>query len=319
MKRTQKSSIKLLDSLRDSLNRSSFDLQNLIEEIQDTIDQEKQIEQNEEGSDKKNKKIEQLEKEIDLLKDEVKLGVEEKKSFEESIEKQNEEITDLKKALKKCITGNGNNTSPTPSGSATNEDVEFLNFVMPSIINSTRHTHWGSLERKSGLEQLKKIVGRAKELIVIDPYFYKGGFSEIENEEYISNIIDIINPSNITRLHIITNKRHISESIREELKSLYGTKISESFTNNIHDRIWIIDHHNACLVGTSLNGIGSKLAFILPLPYKDLESLKKELKDSKLLYDKDRRKRMKLNSLSLDDFIKRSSNRQIIAKFLIGN
>lgn len=59
-----------------------------------------------------------------------------------------------------------------------------------------------------------------------------------------------------------------------------GAKIRLYLTPNIHDRIWIKqDRQNskACLVGTSLNGLCNRIAFILGLPKKDLDDFESEL------------------------------------------
>jgi hypothetical protein len=270
----------------------------------------------------------QLKKEMETLESNLKICSGEKKELLSELKYKNDMINNLENSLKSCLENKNLNGTPvvsTTNGGDTNSNCQsetreqIIKAIMPSIASrSAVGKHWGSNERKTALEQLKKLTVNAKELIIIDPYFYKGGYSDEENEEYISNIKDIIDPSKIERLHIIYDKRHTAALIRDEINNLYGNKITEASTNKIHDRIWIIDQNNASLVGTSLNGLGSKLAFILPLPYKDLESLKTELKNYKLLYDKEKKKRMRLDSLSLDEFINRASNSSVISRFLIG-
>ncbi len=45
----------------------------------------------------------------------------------------------------------------------------------------------------------------------------------------------------------------------------------------MHDRVWIKDGNRAKVVGTSFNGLGKKLAFILNLPESDLRAFQTQL------------------------------------------
>ncbi|TOB05723.1 hypothetical protein CGK13_21800, partial [Vibrio parahaemolyticus] len=52
-----------------------------------------------------------------------------------------------------------------------------------------------------------------------------------------------------------------------------GIFFSTATTEEVHDRVWISDRNRALVVGTSLNGIGNRAAFLLPLPDSDLNEL----------------------------------------------
>ncbi|MFD4932098.1 hypothetical protein ACFWMS_25035 [Peribacillus butanolivorans] len=204
----------------------------------------------------------------------------------------------------------GDEATPIPTGQV---------FARPSISKPVfRGEYWDSPERQTALINLKKFVSGSKDIVIIDPYFYRGGTSTSEDEIYIRDLIEIIPPKNIESLHIISNQDFQSAAIKNRIEEKYGVKLTNAFTFKFHDRVWIADGFKARLVGTSLNSIGKKVAFILPLPYFDLESLKKELKRFNLLFDKNKGTTITLKSIDLDDFINYASDQKVLFQYLLG-
>lgn len=128
----------------------------------------------------------------------------------------------------------------------------------------------------SGYKELRDFSCGANDIIVIDPYFYS---EKKENSvEYIDHLKKALRIGFIKRLHVIYSNndiyrtRSVYSSFKKECsenKCLYTDKR----TDKIHDRIWIADRKRAIVVGTSFNGIGNQLSFILVLPVDDLKSL----------------------------------------------
>ncbi|PGE91764.1 hypothetical protein [Bacillus toyonensis] len=239
-------------------------------------------------------------------------------------ESMKKELENLRKSLKNCqeekgIPGNSGRKGTPTSGNKTGpqrEEAAIFEMLTPAV---SRGRHWGSRERKTALVQLEQFVSGSKKVVIIDPYFYRGGNSESEDEQYIQDLIKIVPPQNIDQLHIISNKDHQSVAIKRQVEEKYGLKLTNSFTFRFHDRVWIADGLKAILVGTSLNGIGRKLSFLLPLPYYDLENLMQELKRFSLLFDKDKHTSINLKHISLDEFINYASNDKILSQYLLGS
>ncbi|MEA1009794.1 MULTISPECIES: hypothetical protein [Bacillus cereus group] len=142
------------------------------------------------------------------------------------------------------------------------EKVTSLKEIKPSI-------------RKNGIEILKKFLTNSSEVIIIDPFFYKGA-AEQSVKSYIDELKDVFfNFSSINRIHIIYNKGQCNENIRKAFIDNSNCKITDIHSNEIHDRIWIKDRKQGKLVGSSFNGLGrSKICFIVSLPKQDLIDLK---------------------------------------------
>lgn len=143
-------------------------------------------------------------------------------------------------------------------------------------------------QRASGLKEIRDFTTKTESLIIVDPYIFSGSSDKAEaitNEfkkavraagKYIKRIHFIYDPepSNTTNA--------IRSSIKQMLKD-ESIQISEVQSNILHDRIWISDRQQAVVVGTSLNGIGGRVSFILPLPDEDLSALLKYFDDNNLL------------------------------------
>ena len=56
-----------------------------------------------------------------------------------------------------------------------------------------------------------------------------------------------------------------------------GIKLICRKTDELHDRVWIVDSTRAFVIGASFNGLGNKCAFILELPEEDRQNFIKEV------------------------------------------
>jgi len=139
---------------------------------------------------------------------------------------------------------------------------------------------------KSERKYLEKQISAAKKLIIVDPYFFsRGGPNRIFDKEskYTDFIINLI-PKSVSDLEIF-HLPHPNTRIKYKFHKMIRSrqiKVHYLETNEIHDRVFIIDDEQAVLVGTSLGGYGNKLAFVLSIPKEDLENFTKELERIRL-------------------------------------
>lgn len=148
----------------------------------------------------------------------------------------------------------------------------------------------GVLPRARAIESLRGFIGDARKITICDPYLFAlGNRSPDDAMADIENIL----PRKFDQidLFVLPSKHSKPEqplaSGDSEFAKMFtkycqerNAKIRLYLTQNIHDRIWIKhDRRNskACLLGTSLNGLGNKISFILGLPKKDLEDFESEL------------------------------------------
>jgi hypothetical protein len=141
-------------------------------------------------------------------------------------------------------------------------------------------------ERKQGLKELRDFTKGAEKLIIIDPYFFNGSKKKLEN--FIENINKNIRISNLRYLTVVYDGEEnvITKSYKKSLEKIareLGCTLRCISTDKFHDRIWIKDRESATLVGTSLNGIGGRLSFIIPLPNNDLSELLSYLDENELI------------------------------------
>jgi len=154
-------------------------------------------------------------------------------------------------------------------------------------------------EKAEGLTEISAFTRGSEELIIIDPYIF---FKRSNIQEAIEDFKKSISLENTQDNNVCLRKVHfvydpdrkngaIYDAITETLqeKSIH---FSEKPWDRLHDRIWISEHNGrkkAIVVGTSLNGIGNRLSFILPLPDRDLNDLYRFLVDNSLLNSQENR------------------------------
>lgn len=151
-----------------------------------------------------------------------------------------------------------------------NGDVEFIEeqicspMVVPPNPNKTK-----------AKQPLKELLNGAKTLLINDPYFFSVPLN-INEEDYIKELLEILPLTTIEKITIIHQKtKHNSYAINIFESSIpKNIAIFRVIDDSIHDRVWLIDDTKAYLVGTSIGGIGNKLAFILPLPEEDIINIK---------------------------------------------
>ena len=117
-------------------------------------------------------------------------------------------------------------------------------------------------------------LGEAKNIIIIDPYFYASS-----NNSAISIFIEALSliSSNLEAIHFVTNGRNNDSKslIHNGVRSIKNSiAINDIVTDKFHDRFWINpEGRKGIVVGTSLNGIGRKIALIDVLNENDVEEI----------------------------------------------
>lgn len=139
--------------------------------------------------------------------------------------------------------------------------------------------------RDAGIKEIRDFTKNSEKLIIIDPYIFSGKSSQAKKiaedfartarlaENTPKNIRVIYNPEKVTK----EVKRAIEKSAKE-----YGVTLTSIGTEEIHDRIWISDRSRGLVVGTSLSGLGKRVAFLLDLPKADLDAILDFLDERKL-------------------------------------
>jgi len=125
------------------------------------------------------------------------------------------------------------------------------------------------------------------ELIIVDPFF----LAKSKKINYVNVIDQILDKyiHTITNLIIITNTHSVDTAVKASLISTLKAKkqslnIAHKQHNDYHDRYWISGSREKGLVmGTSLNGLGNKVALIDRLNTSDVRNIVKELTSDGLL------------------------------------
>lgn len=131
-------------------------------------------------------------------------------------------------------------------------------------------------QRDIGLRELRDFTREAKSLMVIDPYIFA-----VEKEQVECFVRELMESARVggqwlKRIHFVHDHRHTRSGIKRCLKQRLkdeGVYMTDKHTTEIHDRVWIADRQRALVIGTSLNGIGKRAAFLLLLPEYDLKAL----------------------------------------------
>jgi hypothetical protein len=157
------------------------------------------------------------------------------------------------------------------------ESLLKYSFVMDDITTPSMHVDEIDSIFNRFVEKLKP----AKELIIIDPYFYP---KEKEVEKIADKFIKLISPifSSLHLLTLVTNGNNKSVACKYEAHLLAkkpDLKIKNLIIHEFHDRFWINpDNKTGLIVGTSINGIGNKISLVDSLSCADVEIILNELK-----------------------------------------
>ncbi len=133
-------------------------------------------------------------------------------------------------------------------------------------------------DRTTGLKTIREFTDGATRLTIIDPYIYHADRKDAQN--YVTDLCSACRiPGNkqLRSVHIIHDAARTTKTVRTQIRKRFDTEgvgFSEAATSEIHDRVWIKDDQSAIVTGTSINGIGKRLSFLLDLPNEDLCQLK---------------------------------------------
>ncbi|MGW8394487.1 hypothetical protein [Pseudoduganella sp. HUAS MS19] len=124
------------------------------------------------------------------------------------------------------------------------------------------------------VESMMDLKG-VRNLIVIDPYFFACA-SDAKALELLKRIMDAI-CDDLQMVTFITNgtgsklKKVVFDVVKSVKPSLI---IKDVKTNEFHDRFWIdSDSNKGIVMGTSLNGIGKKIALVDKLQSHDVKEI----------------------------------------------
>ena len=131
-------------------------------------------------------------------------------------------------------------------------------------------------QRAIGLKELRDFTDQTEDLIVVDPYVFSGtrGSASAIAEEF--KRAARVGGKFLKRIHFVCDAGHTTNAVRSEIVALclkHKVHFTERNTNTVHDRVWIANRARGLVVGTSFNGLGSRAAFLLPLPGPDLAAV----------------------------------------------
>lgn len=118
------------------------------------------------------------------------------------------------------------------------------------------------------------------ELVIMDPYLFPENCSD--TTEYIDFLKNILYSAKAEKYIIITRPVNPNNICKVAIESEFSNLIIHE-TNEYHDRIWISDRKNGFFTGTSINGIGKKLALINSIRSEDVEFIVELLQGSDFL------------------------------------
>jgi hypothetical protein len=127
-----------------------------------------------------------------------------------------------------------------------------------------------SPDKKLARKPLREVINKAKKLLIADPFFFHVPM-DLSDDVYIEKLLETLPLSTLLEITVIYTKPK-----RNTALPLFQSKIPKEVkfipieNDSIHDRVWVVDDKKAYIVGTSFNGIGKKLSFILSLPDEDL-------------------------------------------------
>ncbi len=133
------------------------------------------------------------------------------------------------------------------------------------------HMLVGPGERATGLRELRDFTRGAKRLVILDPYFFSG--DRASASAYAEEVQKAARFGEVRDVHIVYDDSCTTKAVLTKVKAAASTakvRLTVRSDSTIHDRVWIADRKRAVVVGTSLNGLGTRAAFILPLPEEDL-------------------------------------------------
>lgn len=114
----------------------------------------------------------------------------------------------------------------------------------------------------------------ATRLVVVDPYFYKPNKSG-DTDAYLSRILGS-QAATLKQVYVVSNGQG---NMQAKMHSAFsaaapGISVSDTTTNEFHDRFWINpDAGTGIVMGTSLNGLGRRVALVDKLSGGDVQDI----------------------------------------------
>lgn len=136
----------------------------------------------------------------------------------------------------------------------------------------------GVAARVEAIDYFRGGFAGANQLVICDPYFLLSN-SKISKTDYLAGV-DAAIPKSVKSIELFVKPRKRDAEIADGFTKLCherGIKLTCRKTDELHDRVWIVDSTRAFVVGASFNGLGNKCAFILELPEEDRRSFLKEI------------------------------------------
>ena len=136
----------------------------------------------------------------------------------------------------------------------------------------------GVAARAEAIDYMQDGFSGAKQLVICDPYFLLSN-NKNSKTDYLAGI-DAVIPKTVKVIELFVKPRKRDAEVASGLTKLCqdrGIKLTCRKTEELHDRVWIVDSTRAFVVGASFNGLGNKCAFILELPEPDRRNFIKEV------------------------------------------
>jgi hypothetical protein len=136
----------------------------------------------------------------------------------------------------------------------------------------------GTAARTEAIDYMRSGFSGAKQLVICDPYFLLSN-SRTSKADYLAGV-DVVVPKTVKAIELYVKPRKRDAEVAAGFTKLCqdrGIKLTCRKTEELHDRVWIVDSTRAFVVGASFNGLGNKCAFILELPEEDRRNFIKEV------------------------------------------
>lgn len=136
----------------------------------------------------------------------------------------------------------------------------------------------GTTARTEAIDYMRSGFAGARQLVICDPYFLLSN-SKTSKSDYLAGV-DVVIPKTVKAIELYVKPRMRDAEVAAGFTRLCqdrGIKLTCRKTDELHDRVWIVDSTRAFVVGASFNGLGNKCAFILELPDADRRNFIKEV------------------------------------------
>ncbi len=136
----------------------------------------------------------------------------------------------------------------------------------------------GVAARTTAIDYLRECFSGAKQLVICDPYFLLSN-NKNSKADYLAGI-DAVIPKTVKSIELYVKPKKRDAEVAAGFNKLCkdrDIKLTCRKTDELHDRVWIVDSVRAFVVGASFNGLGNKCAFILELPEQDRWNFIKEV------------------------------------------